>query len=200
MDMKTKLPALPAAQYGVSLIEVMVAMFVLAIGVLAMMAAQLRAAQQVQESENQTIVAQEAQSLMEGMLINPRLTQTDNKYAKHYDHYKAANVSNNCFSAATASSDINYPINNSGLSRQQVANIQLCRFFHNVNRKLVNAQLTKNDLKVCSANLTVSPPTCTNTDTGGYLIQVTWRMQTDEYTNASDTGASEYVFNLPIRD
>ena len=57
-----------------TLIEVLVAMFVLALGVLALLAVQLRAVSGVREAESQTIVSQIAQNLIEGMVINPTLS------------------------------------------------------------------------------------------------------------------------------
>jgi type IV pilus modification protein pilV len=62
-------------QSGMTLIEVLVAMFVLAIGVLALLAIQLRTVSSVREAEGQTIVSQLTQNLVEGMLINPRLEE-----------------------------------------------------------------------------------------------------------------------------
>ncbi|OFK19210.1 type IV pilus modification protein PilV [Neisseria sp. HMSC071A01] len=77
-----------------TLIEVLIAMFVLAIGVLALLAVQLRTVSNVRESENQTTVAQITQNLIEGMLINPTLSEeTDtagdktSRYKKSYDAY-----------------------------------------------------------------------------------------------------------------
>lgn len=81
-------------QSGMTLIEVLIAMFVLAIGVLALLAVQLRTVSNVRESENQTTVAQITQNLIEGMLINPTLSEeTDtagdktSRYKKSYDAY-----------------------------------------------------------------------------------------------------------------
>ena len=84
----------PKLQSGMTLIEVLIAMFVLAIGVLALLAVQLRTISNVRESENQTTVAQITQNLIEGMLINPTLSEeTDtagdktSRYKKSYDAY-----------------------------------------------------------------------------------------------------------------
>lgn len=84
----------PKLQSGMTLIEVLIAMFVLAIGVLALLAVQLRTVSNVRESENQTTVAQITQNLIEGMLINPTLSEeTDtagdktSRYKKCYDAY-----------------------------------------------------------------------------------------------------------------
>ena len=49
---------LKTKQSGMTLIEVLVAMFVLALGVLALLAVQLRAVSGVREAESQTIVSQ----------------------------------------------------------------------------------------------------------------------------------------------
>ncbi|MCL9792589.1 type IV pilus modification protein PilV [Neisseria subflava] len=84
----------PKLQSGMTMIEVLIAMFVLAIGVLALLAVQLRTVSNVRESENQTTVAQITQNLIEGMLINPTLSEeTDtagdktSRYKKSYDAY-----------------------------------------------------------------------------------------------------------------
>ena len=84
----------PKLQSGMTLIEVLIAMFVLAIGVLALLAVQLHTVSNVRESENQTTVAQITQNLIEGMLINPTLSEeTDtagdktSRYKKSYDAY-----------------------------------------------------------------------------------------------------------------
>ncbi|UOO82949.1 type IV pilus modification protein PilV [Uruburuella testudinis] len=65
---------LKTAQSGMTLLEVVVAMFVLAIGVLALLATQLKTVAGVREAESQTIVAQAVQNLIEGMLVNPTLS------------------------------------------------------------------------------------------------------------------------------
>lgn len=63
-----------------TLVEVLVAMFVLAVGVLALLATQLRTVSSVREAESQTVVAQAVQNLMEGMQINPTLCGEVNKH------------------------------------------------------------------------------------------------------------------------
>ena len=80
----------PSKQQGATLIEVMVAIFVLAFGVLALMVAQLRSVSSVQEAENQTVVAQAAQTLMEGMLVNPVVSVVGGSANKDYAAYAKA--------------------------------------------------------------------------------------------------------------
>ena len=57
-------------QSGMALIEVLVAMLVLTIGILALLSVQLRTVASVREAETQTIVSQITQNLMEGMLLS----------------------------------------------------------------------------------------------------------------------------------
>ena len=71
-----------------TLIEVLIAMFVLAIGVLALLAVQLRTVSNVRESENQTTVAQITQNLIEGMLINPKLSPETDPAGEKTTRYK----------------------------------------------------------------------------------------------------------------
>ncbi|EGV34810.1 type IV pilus modification protein PilV [Neisseria weaveri] len=64
---------LKTQQQGMTLLEILIAMFVLTVGVLALLATQLQTVVAVREAEGQTIVAQAAQNLIEGMAINPVL-------------------------------------------------------------------------------------------------------------------------------
>ena len=75
-------------QQGFALIEVLISVVVLALGILALLATQLRSVGSVREAETQTIAAQAAQNLIEGMTANPKLELADAKWTrKKYDHY-----------------------------------------------------------------------------------------------------------------
>jgi len=75
-------------QQGFALIEILISVVVLALGILALLATQLRSVGSVREAETQTIAAQAAQNLIEGMTANPKLELTDDKWTiKKYDHY-----------------------------------------------------------------------------------------------------------------
>ena len=75
-------------QQGFALIEVLISVVVLALGILALLATQLRSVGSVREAETQTIAAQAAQNLIEGMTANPKLELTNAKWTrKKYDHY-----------------------------------------------------------------------------------------------------------------
>lgn len=66
-------------QNGMTLIEVLVSVFVLTIGVLALLATQLRTVSGIREAESRTIVAQAVQNLVEGMLANPDISSANKK-------------------------------------------------------------------------------------------------------------------------
>ena len=77
-------------QQGFALIEVLISVVVLALGILALLATQLRSVGSVRDAETQTIAAQAAQNLIEGMTANPQLELTgrDGVWTKKkYDHY-----------------------------------------------------------------------------------------------------------------
>lgn len=76
-------------QQGSTLIEIMVSMFILALGLMALIAMQTRTSIGIKEAENQTIIAQATENLAENMLTNPVLgvnaqLETTKSYA-HYD-------------------------------------------------------------------------------------------------------------------
>ena len=77
--LKNRRGRLKTGQQGMTLVEVLVSMFVLAVGVLALLATQLRTVASVQEAESQTIVAQAVQNLTESMMINPTLCSKEDQ-------------------------------------------------------------------------------------------------------------------------
>lgn len=76
-------------QQGSTLIEILVSMFILALGLMALIAMQTRTSIGIKEAENQTIIAQATENLAENMMTNPELgvnaqLETTKSYA-HYD-------------------------------------------------------------------------------------------------------------------
>ena len=58
---------------GATLTEVMISVFVLTFGILALMLTQIRSVASIAQAENQTLIAQAAEALAEGMQVNPTL-------------------------------------------------------------------------------------------------------------------------------
>lgn len=157
-------------QSGMALIEVLVAMLVLIIGILALLSVQLRTVASVREAETQTIVSQITQNLMEGMLINPTIDSDSNK--KNYNLYTG--------SYTPSSSDGDFTLNNLK-TKKDLAKSQLDRFGYELKNALPDAAAihyavckdssgnapTLSDSGVFSSN-------CDNKANGDTLIKVLW--------------------------
>lgn len=157
-------------QSGMALIEVLVAMLVLTIGILALLSVQLRTVASVREAETQTIVSQITQNLMEGMLMNPTIDSDSNK--KNYNLYTG--------SYTPASSDGDFTLNNLK-TKKNLAKAQLDRFGYELKNALPDAAAihyavckdssgnapTLSDSGVFSSN-------CDNKANGDTLIKVLW--------------------------
>ncbi|HFB0445670.1 TPA: type IV pilus modification protein PilV [Neisseria gonorrhoeae] len=115
-------------QSGMALIEVLVAMLVLTIGILALLSVQLRTVASVREAETQTIVSQITQNLMEGMLMNPTIDSDSNK--KNYNLY----MRNSILSAVDGDFKVD-----AVKSKVQLADEQLKRFGYELKNALPDA-------------------------------------------------------------
>ncbi|EOF8869609.1 TPA: type IV pilus modification protein PilV [Neisseria gonorrhoeae] len=157
-------------QSGMALIEVLVAMLVLTIGILALLSVQLRTVASVREAETQTIVSQITQNLMEGMLINPTIDSDSNK--KNYNLYTG--------SYAPTSSDGDFKLNNL-ISKTDLAKAQLDRFGYELKQALPDAVAIR--YAVCKDSSGDAPTlsdsgafssNCDNKANGDTLIKVLW--------------------------
>ncbi|ENV1680636.1 type IV pilus modification protein PilV [Neisseria gonorrhoeae] len=156
-------------QSGMALIEVLVAMLVLTIGILALLSVQLRTVASVREAETQTIVSQITQNLMEGMLINPTIDSDSNK--KNYNLYTG--------SYAPTSSDGDFKLNNL-ISKTDLAKAQLDRFGYELKQALPDAVAIRyavckdssGDAPTLSGNTFSS--NCDKKANGDTLIKVLW--------------------------
>ncbi|HFC4779015.1 TPA: type IV pilus modification protein PilV [Neisseria gonorrhoeae] len=157
-------------QSGMALIEVLVAMLVLTIGILALLSVQLRTVASVREAETQTIVSQITQNLMEGMLMNPTIDSDSNK--KNYNLY----MRNSILSAVDGDFKVD-----AVKSKVQLADEQLKRFSYELKNALPDTvgihyavckdssgkEPTLSDSGVFSSN-------CDNKANGDTLIKVLW--------------------------
>ncbi|HFC3265966.1 TPA: type IV pilus modification protein PilV [Neisseria gonorrhoeae] len=156
-------------QSGMALIEVLVAMLVLTIGILALLSVQLRAVASVREAETQTIVSQITQNLMEGMLINPTIDSDSNK--KNYNLYTGP------YTPTYSGGD--FKLNNL-ISKKDLAKAQLDRFGYELKQALPDAV----DIRyaVCKDSSGKAPTlsggtfssNCDDKANGDTLIKVLW--------------------------
>lgn len=158
-------------QSGMALIEVLVAMLVLTIGILALLSVQLRTVASVREAETQTIVSQITQNLMEGMLMNPTIDSDSNK--KNYNLYTGP------YTPTPSGGD--FKLNNNNLiSKKDLAKAQLDRFDYELRNALPDAVAIHH--AVCKDSSGNAPtlsggafsPNCDDKANGDTLIKVLW--------------------------
>ncbi|ENW3121644.1 type IV pilus modification protein PilV [Neisseria gonorrhoeae] len=156
-------------QSGMALIEVLVAMLVLTIGILALLSVQLRTVASVREAETQTIVSQITQNLMEGMLMNPTIDLDSNK--KNYSLYMGKQTPSAVDGKFTLDAE---------KSKAQLAEEQLKRFGYELKNALPDA--VGIHYAVCKDSSGKEPtlsgntfsPNCDNKANGDTLIKVLW--------------------------
>lgn len=157
-------------QSGMALIEVLVAMLVLTIGILALLSVQLRTVASVREAETQTIVSQITQNLMEGMLMNPTIDSDSNK--KNYNLYMG-----NHHTLSVVDSDFQVGVIK---TKTQLAEAQLKRFSYELKNALPDAAAIH--YAVCKDSSGNAPTlsgnafssNCDNKANGDTLIKVLW--------------------------
>lgn len=158
-------------QSGMALIEVLVAMLVLTIGILALLSVQLRTVASVREAETQTIVSQITQNLMEGMLMNPTIDSDSNK--KNYNLYMGNHHTLSAVDGDFAVDAVK--------SKKDLAKAQLDRFGYKLKNALQDAAAiyyavckdSSGAAPTLSAGSTFSS-NCDNKANGDTLIKVLW--------------------------
>lgn len=158
-------------QSGMALIEVLVAMLVLTIGILALLSVQLRTVASVREAEMQTIVSQITQNLMEGMLMNPTIDSDSNK--KNYNLYMGNHHTLSAVDGDFAVDAVK--------SKKDLAKAQLDRFGYELKNALQDAAAiyyavckdSSGAAPTLSAGSTFSS-NCDNKANGDTLIKVLW--------------------------
>lgn len=158
-------------QSGMALIEVLVAMLVLTIGILALLSVQLRTVASVREAETQTIVSQITQNLMEGMLMNPTIDSDSNK--KNYNLYMG-----NHYTLSVVDGDFQV---DAIKTKTQLAEAQLKRFSYELKNALPDAAAIY--YAICKDSSGVAPTlsagstfssNCDASANGDTLIKVLW--------------------------
>lgn len=178
-------------QSGMTLIEVLVAMFVLTIGILALLSVQLRTVTSVREAETQTIVSQITQNLMEGMLINPTIGSDSGK--KAYTLYMKKGVS--------SANDGEFTID-AIKTKEQLAEAQLKRFSYELKNALPDAANIY--YAVCKDSSGAAPTlsgkgfssNCDNKANGDTLIKVLWVKDSERQSDIDSTNLKTHGNNI----
>ncbi|WP_199904059.1 type IV pilus modification protein PilV [Neisseria cinerea] len=178
-------------QLGMTLIEVLVAMFVLTIGILALLSVQLRTVTSVREAETQTIVSQITQNLMEGMLINPTIGSDSGK--KAYTLYMKKGFS--------SANDGEFTID-AIKTKEQLAEAQLKRFSYELKNALPDAANIY--YAVCKDSSGAAPTlsgkgfssNCDNKANGDTLIKVLWVKDSEGQSDIDSTNLKTHGNNI----
>ncbi|EFC88864.1 type IV pilus modification protein PilV [Neisseria mucosa ATCC 25996] len=199
-------------QAGMTLIEVLVAMFVLAIGVLALLAIQLRTVSSVREAEGQTIVSQLTQNLVEGMLINPRLEKCDapqtgattsgrdRGWCKNYSDYYTT------YGDSSTEPLKKGPVKVS-MSKEELANAQLGQFHDALDKAFRDSDISDFYYVVCRDGKNKEPtfkggkfkPECHEDKTADTVIKVLWLKDAENDKAASSKSDDPIVYTYQVR-
>ncbi len=207
-------------QKGATLIEVLVSMLMLGLGVLVLLATQLKTVSGVREAENQTIVAQATQNLIEGMLMNPELHReqinedADNGiqgvtwHRKSYNHY--ANAMSNLQSIAANCNRLD-TVN--VISKEDLALSQVCDFGLTLGENLPDVALLRGHICLDSED---REPTVVrgmvdwncrvNANRRAYtVVKVLWQMDTENKAAVSgginiDDGKAVYTYQARVTE
>lgn len=179
-------------QSGMTLIEVLVAMFVLTIGILALLSVQLRTVTSVREAETQTIVSQITQNLMEGMLINPTIGSDRGK--KAYTLYIMKK-------GVSSANDGEFTID-AIKTKEQLAEAQLKRFSYELKNALPDAANIY--YAVCKDSSGAAPTlsgkgfssNCDNKANGDTLIKVLWVNDSEGQQDIDSTNLKTHGNNI----
>ncbi|XXQ67344.1 type IV pilus modification protein PilV [Neisseriaceae bacterium B1] len=196
--MKSNLLIAKKKMQGATIIEVMVSVFLLTFGILALMLAQVRSVAGVGEAENRTLVAQAAESLAEGMQINPTLAKNGNVIATSYNEYttiagngRQVDSSKNFANLASISAN----------TKQALAQAQLDNFEAALNQI---PDVSGIRYAVCVDNNNPAEPTLNgnnfqaNCVAGGgeTVIKVAWEMKDVNSNDANQKTAFTYVLKV----
>ena len=194
---------------GATIVEVMISVFLLTFGVLALMAAQIRSVANVNEAEHQSVVAQATEALAEAMRINPTLTKKDHSYIRQYDEYiiSAAKAPGNSASAASnpsaasAATVKNIPMTD--LDKSALAKAHIDEFESILSQQLPNS--SKVYYIICKDSSSPQDPTLDSTnnmsancdDKGTRAtIKVVWLMGGNSATDTTNV----YSYVLQVAD
>ena len=169
-------------QQGSTLIEILVSMFILALGLMALIAMQTRTSIGIKEAENQTIIAQATENLAENMMTNPILgvDATTLETTKSYTHYDntAYTCQNNETEPTKPTGTLTNPTNtNTGRTQLATYHTGLFRY----------AACQINGVETVTTGVTNK---VYNQTTKGQVLHVTWTM--------SGSSDKQFTYDYPL--
>lgn len=174
---------------GSTIIEVIISVFLLTFGVLALMAAQIRSVAAIKEAENRTLIAQAAEALVEGMQINPTISN-DGKITYARYNTKSTNQStefellNNNNTVNTAAALAKLQLDNFQAALNQIPDVAFIDY--------VVCQDSNNPKEATITGSSISG-NCQGNDTT--VIKVVWQMESKN----NDDSTIDYSYLLKVR-
>ena len=201
------------SQKGSTLLEILVSVFVLGFGLLALVTMQMKTVMTAREAENQTIVAQATDSLIESMLMNPHLkldTSSGEKvFYRQFDDYRGLNY----LDAGCDEADVLSSPTSTGLTKKQLAEAHACTFVKRINQ-IPNAGKVYWDVCLEDASSSVEKPVlesgavkCNGSSTStSTVLKVIWEQEIEDGSRYSGSGltlnsegtAILYSYQAPI--
>ena len=196
-------------QQGSTLLEVLVSVFILGFGLLALVSMQLKTVGTAREAENQTIVAQAADALVEGMVMNPdravgALTSGDKVIERSFARYTALSGK-----AATCTDDTSLAADN--ITKDALAAAQVCTFVKRLDQIPKTGKVYWNICSELTENTTVKPVLEGNTVKCGAagthtVLKVIWEQELENPSSYTGSGltlnaagnAVLYSYQTPI--
>ena len=179
---------------GSTLVEVLMSVFLLTFGVLALMAAQIRSVGSIAEAENRSIVSQAVEALAEGMQLNPSIDASGERSYKEYAKSKVE------LEQGDSSTSKIGGLTGTNVSKKELAKMQLDDFQTILRTQVPN--ISKISYSICQdstpdnpqidANGVISDDNCDGS--GVTAIKVAWRV---ENKNAKGN-STDYVYLLQV--
>lgn len=192
---------LKTTQTGLTLIEVLVSMFILAIGLLALLSVQLRSVSGVREAESQTIVAQISQNLIEDMLVNPTLSAQTQTGSDDTTGWTLKSYSSYYARSQTAAACTPQWSNN--MTKAQLATAQICQFKNSLAQALPETTVyfsicKDNSETAATIDNGVFKDNCNN---GGNttFIKAAWVIDSEETPTGLNTSGNGVVYSFQAR-
>ena len=172
-------------QQGSTLIEILVSMFILALGLMALIAMQTRTSIGIKEAENQTVIAQATENLAENMMTNPVLSLKASTTQRDYSHYTGGKTGVTV-PVCPGPADKNLADRSTGAAaRKTLADIHLKSFADMVCKVTGTEDGTTIDI-------TINENTTGTTAAAGQTLHVSWTM--------GGSSGKRYTYDYPLDD
>lgn len=184
--------------HGATIMEVMISVFLLTFGILALMLAQVRSVAGIGEAENRTLIAQAAEALAEGMQANPDLEMNADNRVVTIRYTTYVNRTNG---AAIPANDVFKKLDeDSRLDKAGLVDFHLNNFHAALNQI---PDISDIRYQICPGAENPAEPIAINNlnceEQGaepGAVIKVVWLMKNSGSSNSNDMTTHTYMLKV----